>query len=110
MQIFVRMPYAKTITIDCTLETSIKQIKYLIYKKSLASKYPVYSSQQNLRYGSKKLINFCNYKRKIQTLKEYNIQKESTIHCEHKWHTIWCKCCTCKKSTYLRSGKKILKY
>ena len=104
------MPYAKTITIDCNPETSIKQIKYLIYKKSLASKYPVYSAQQNLRYGSKKLINFCNLTKKIHTLKQYDIQKESTIHCEHKWHSMWCKCELCNKSIHLRSGTRILKY
>lgn len=109
MQIFIKLPYSKTITIDCHETTTIKQLKYLIYKKTKREKLTTLSSHQKLRYGIKYLYNFDKFTNKITTLKFYNIKKETTLFCDHNWHSIWCECNGCQTSMCLRSGIR-LKY
>ena len=109
MQIFVKIPYGKTITVDCEKTTTIKQIKYIIYKKTKREKMPTISSHQKLRYGIKYLKNFDKFSNKITTLEFYNINKESTLICDHNWHCIWCGCLICENSLCLRSGNRYLK-
>ena len=109
MQIFIKLPYSKTITIDCDETTTIKQLKYLIYKKTKRAGLTTLSSHQKLRYGIKYLQNFNKFTNKITTLKSYNIKKETTLFCDHNWHCIWCECNGCQTSMCLRSGKRIVK-
>ena len=61
MQIFIKLPYSKTITIDCDETTTIKQLKYLIYKKTKREKFTTFSSHQKLRYGIQYLQNFNKF-------------------------------------------------
>lgn len=109
MQIFIKIYYYKTITIDCNKNLTIKKLKYLIYKKTKKKNFPVYSSQQKLRLGNKYLINFHKYSNKITTLNFYNIQNEMTIYCDYNWHSLHCRCNNCKNYICLRSGKRITK-
>ena len=109
MQIFIELPYNKTITIDCNETTTIKQLRYLIYKKTKRSRLTILSSHQKLRYGIKYLKNFDNFTNKITTLNSYNIRKEITLFCEYNWHSIWCECNGCQTSMCLRSGIRIIK-
>jgi len=109
MQIFVKLPFSKTLTIDCTPNSSIKKLRHSIFLKTKSIGKPILSANQNLRFGSKRLVNFCRSTKETQYLKSYNIQKESTIHCDYKWHTLYCKCNYCMNCIQLRSGRKVIK-
>lgn len=99
IQIFIKdLSCNKYHTFFCdSMDVKLSELKKYIYKKT---KLP--STWQRYVYGSKPIYNNSS------TLKEFNMQNESTIYMFLRFHGVGCECDWCpNQGILLRSGKRL---
>ena len=97
MQIFIKLPKGNHIVLDIDDNTTVGNLKKLIFKKS-----GLPSTWQSLLFNGKSMNGINNL------IGYYNIIKESTILVKLKFHGVGCRCQYCMgRHILLRSGKRL---
>ncbi|XP_056690159.1 ubiquitin-like [Spinacia oleracea] len=75
MQIFVKTLRGNTITLEVEGSNSIVDLKSMIKEKD-----GIPMDQQRIMMGDKELLEKEDYEERMNTLEDYNINKETTLH------------------------------